>query len=255
MTNSQISDVPAPAQRPAHVAIIMDGNGRWAADRGLPRLDGHRRGATVVREITTYCRELGIGYLTLFSFSTENWRRPVLEVSGLMQLLEEFCGEEYPQLVTHGIRLRAIGNLGRLPSSTQTALRLVCDKTAHHTNMTLTLAIDYGGREEITKAIRGVVHDVQSGVLSLSALDEATVSAYLDTRDIPDPDLMIRTSGELRLSNFLLWQMAYSELYFTDVRWPDFTRQHFARALQEYARRQRRFGATGEQIAEGNTWI
>ncbi len=243
-------ELPPPASRPRHVAIIMDGNGRWARRRGLTRLDGHRRGADVVREITTYARELGIGYLTLYSFSAQNWRRPPAEVAGLMRLLEEYCAKERPTLMKNGIRLGVIGSLERLPSSTRTAVRELCEATADNPDMLLTLALDYGGREELLKAFRSLAEAVARGDLTPAQVNEQRVSAALDTGTMPDPDLVIRTSGEHRVSNFLLWQIAYAELCFTDVAWPDFTRADFASALCEYAGRERRFGATSPLSTE-----
>ena len=240
----QVIDVPEKSRRPKHVAVIMDGNGRWAADRGESRLEGHKRGADVVREITTYARELGIQYLTLYSFSAQNWRRPPLEVAGLMTLLHDYCAQELPTLMKNGIRLSVIGDLGRFPPRTRTAVLATMDATHRNRDMTLTLALDYGGREELVKAMRLIAADVKAGRVSPDAIDEELIAEHLDTGDMPDPDLVIRTSGEKRVSNFLLWQLAYAELHFTDVRWPDFSRADFAQALNEYALRERRFGAT-----------
>ncbi len=234
------------ADLPRHIAIIMDGNGRWAVERGLPRLEGHRRGAEVVRDIATFARERGIPYLTLYSFSVQNWSRPMEEVRGLMALLEEFCEREQSTLDAQDIRLRTIGSLERLPVSTRDALAKLVHHTAAHAAMTLTLAIDYGGREEIMTAVRGLLRDVQRGALEPAAVDEAFLAARLDASFLPDPDLVIRTSGELRVSNFLLWQLAYSELYFTKVRWPDFSRAELGLALEDYKLRERRFGAVSE---------
>lgn len=241
-------DLPPKAQRPTHIAIIMDGNGRWAADQGLPRLEGHRRGADVVREITTYARELEIPYLTLYSFSVQNWRRPPLEVAGLMQLLEEYCRDERDTLMKHEIRLSTIGDLSRLPASTRHAVNALCEDTAGNRKMTLTLALDYGGREELVAAMRRLAIDIKAKRLSPETIDEAALEARLDTALMPDPDLVIRTSGEKRLSNFLLWQSAYAEFYFTDVRWPAFGRVDLAAAICDYASRDRRFGGLSEQV-------
>jgi undecaprenyl diphosphate synthase len=235
--------VPEKSARPRHVAIIMDGNGRWAVERGLARIEGHRRGADVVREITTFARELDISYLTLYSFSVQNWRRPPFEVAGLMQLLCDYCQTELPTLMKNDIRLAVIGDLSRLPPKTRTAVHHTMNQTGKNRSMTLTLALDYGGREEIVKAARRLAEDVASGRLAPSAVNEETLGERLDTADMPDPDLVIRTSGERRISNFLLWQMAYAELHFTEVRWPDFGRGDFATALRDYAGRERRFGA------------
>lgn len=222
----------------------MDGNGRWALDRGMERIEGHRRGADVVREITTYARELGLQYLTLYSFSAQNWRRPPLEVAALMELLHDYCVSELPTLMKNDIRLSVIGDLSRFPPRTRAAVQSTMDETHRNRSMTLTLALDYGGREEIVKSVKLLVEDVVAGRLSANAINEDTLAARLDTGDMPDPDLVIRTSGEKRVSNFLLWQLAYAELMFTDVRWPDFDRAELARSLREFALRDRRFGAT-----------
>lgn len=240
--NMSSLELPAPSERPTHVAVIMDGNGRWATQRDLPRLEGHRRGADVVREITTFSRELEIPYLTLYSFSVQNWRRPPDEVAGLFQLLEEYCEDERDTLMDNNIRLAIIGDLSRLPSSTRDAVLRLMEETANNTMMTLTLAVDYGAREEMILAARRLAEAVRDGTLDSESIDEAKISSYLYTRNMPDPDLLVRTSGELRLSNFLLWQAAYAELYFTEVHWPDFTRSDFAAALRAYAGRHRRFG-------------
>ena len=222
----------------------MDGNGRWAQELGLPRLEGHRRGAQVVRDITTFARELGISYLTLFSFSRQNWRRPADEVGGLMGLLEDYCRRERETLMRHEIRLRTIGQVARLPVSTRRALTTLAEQTADNRRMTLCLAVDYGAREEMVAAARRVAESVQRGALAPESIDEAAVADHLDTSGMPDPDLLIRTSGERRISNFLLWQLAYAELYFTPTCWPDFGRRDFAAALCDFAARERRFGGT-----------
>jgi undecaprenyl diphosphate synthase len=236
------------AARLRHVAVIMDGNGRWAQERSLPRLEGHRRGADVVRDITTYARELGLSYLTLYSFSRQNWRRPATEVAGLMALLEDYCRRERALLMRNEIRLVTIGDMSRLPASTRIALETLTAQTAGNTMMTLCLAVDYGGREEIVAAVRRLAADVDARKVPLDSIDEQAIASRLDTAAIPDPDLLIRTSGEQRVSNFLLWQLAYAELHFTDVRWPDFGRREFAAALADFAQRQRRFGAIGADL-------
>jgi len=241
--------VPDKEHRPRHVAIIMDGNGRWASERGLSRLDGHRKGADVVRDITTYARELEISYLTLYSFSVQNWRRPPNEVAGLMELLLEYCHKERDTLMENEICLATIGDLSRLPDLTREALTALIEETADNRKMTLTLAIDYGGREEIVAAVRRLAHDVRQKRVHPDKIDETAIETRLDTALLPDPDLVIRTSGEKRVSNFLLWQIAYAEFVFTDVRWPDFDREHFAKALSEYSGRERRYGATGAQFS------
>lgn len=242
------SKVLDKARRPTHVAIIMDGNGRWAADRGMPRLEGHRKGADVVRDITTFARELGIGYLTLYSFSRQNWRRPPAEVAGLMHLLEDFCSRERDTLMRNDIRLTTIGESERLPASTRKALDTLIEETADNRSMTLCLAVDYGGREELVIAMRRLAADVKAKRVSVDSIDESSLESRLSTALMPDPDLLIRTSGELRISNFLLWQLAYAELHFCASRWPEFSRQDFRAALVDFASRERRFGATGDQL-------
>lgn len=235
-------------ETPRHVAIIMDGNGRWAQRRGLPRLEGHRRGADTVREITTAAREIGLEYLTLYSFSVQNWQRPVDEVKGLMDLLEEYCLAERELLMKHDIRLNLIGRLSKLPTSTRKAFEELREATKDNRSMVLSLAIDYGGREELVEAAKALGAAIAKGELDPEAIDEQLFAAQLGTADIPDPDLMIRTSGEVRLSNFLLWQAAYTELLFTDVLWPDFDPLQFKDCMDDFGMRQRRFGATSEQI-------
>lgn len=234
--------VPEFKRRPRHVAVIMDGNGRWAAERDLPRIEGHRRGADVVRDLTTFARELELRCLTLFSFSAQNWRRPPQEVAGLMLLLEEYCEQELKTLMDNDIRLSVIGTLGRFPESTRKAVHHVMNETDQNRSMTLTLALDYGGREEMIAATQRLARDVAAGRLDPADVDEEAISSRLDTAGLPDPDLIIRTSGERRISNFLLFQMAYAELHFIDVRWPDFGRPDFAQALWDFAGRDRRFG-------------
>jgi undecaprenyl diphosphate synthase len=241
-------ELPDTSRRPKHVAIIMDGNGRWAAENKLARLQGHRRGADVVRDITTFARELGISYLTLYSFSRQNWRRPAEEVTGLMGLLEDYCAREVDTLMKHDIRLVTIGDRSRIPHSTRQALQTLTEQTRDNASMTLCLAVDYGGREEIVAAIKRMGRDLQAERLNLQDLDEAVVDSYLQTAAMPDPDLLIRTSGEMRISNFLLWQLAYAEMHFCAAYWPQFERRHFARALVDFAQRDRRFGGPGPQI-------
>ena len=240
--------LPDMARRPTHVAIIMDGNGRWATDRGLNRLEGHRKGADVVRDITTFARELEVPYLTLYSFSVQNWNRPPEEVAGLMALLEDYCRTERDTLMQNDIKLSTIGEMDRLPSATRVALTKLIEETADNRAMTLTLAIDYGGREEIVAAVRRLAIDVKNKRLSPDKVDATAIETRLDTALIPDPDLVIRTSGEKRLSNFLLWQVAYAELHFTNVRWPDFRRDDFAAALVDFASRERRFGGSSSEL-------
>jgi undecaprenyl diphosphate synthase len=233
---------------PQHVAIIMDGNGRWAEERGLPRLEGHKQGAVTVREITTACRERGVKFLTLYSFSTENWSRPPDEVEGLMELLRVYLRDELPTLKKNGVRLATIGDVARLPLVVRTGLEITKQATAHETGMQLTLALSYGARDELVAAARALARDVRAGKIDVDAIDAAAVSSRLQTAGMPDPDLVIRTSGEQRISNFLLWQAAYAEFIFTDVAWPDFGRAQLDEAFAVYGGRQRRFGRTGAQV-------
>ena len=235
-------------QIPRHLAIIMDGNGRWAEQRRLPRILGHRKGVETVQSVVDECLELGIGYLTLYAFSSENWGRPQDEVDALMGLLGNFLKKELAQLQKRGVRLMAIGELDRLPEGTVKILKDIIDKTEHNTNMVLNLALSYGSRNELTRAMQQLGRDIAEGILSPDSLSEQDIEARLDTRDIPSPDLLIRTSGEMRVSNFLLWQIAYAELYFTEALWPDFSRNELMQALQAYSNRQRRFGLTGAQL-------
>ena len=231
---------------PRHVAIIMDGNGRWAKQRGLPRIAGHREGIKSVREIITLAREIGIHALTIYAFSSENWSRPVDEVGTLMGFLEEYLKKELKTLLENDIRFQTIGRLDRLPPSVVRWIEKVQAETAGNNRMTLTVAINYGGRTEILDAVHEIMRRVHSGEIGPSDIDEAAFSSYLSTAGLPDPDLMIRTSGEARVSNFLLWQVAYTELYFTKTLWPDFRRRDFLLALHDYGRRERRFGAVVE---------
>jgi len=233
---------------PRHVAIIMDGNGRWASGRGLPRIEGHRRGKEAVRAVVETARRLGIPYLSLYAFSTENWNRPQKEVDALMGLLRRYLATELRKMMRNQIRLLAIGNLERLPAAVQDALRRNMEATRNNTGMTVVLAVSYGGREELAAAMRTMAREVQNGTLDPASINERTVSAHLSTAGIPDPDLLIRTSGEMRVSNFLLWQIAYSELLVTPTLWPDFGEAEFVAALSHYQGRERRFGRTPEQI-------
>jgi undecaprenyl diphosphate synthase len=243
-----MSLVDLDSQRlPRHVAIIMDGNGRWASSRGLPRIAGHRRGKEAVRAVVETARKLGIEYLSLYAFSSENWNRPREEVDGLMGLLRRFLGSELKKMMRNEIRLVAIGNLQRLPVSVQEALRRDVEATRNNTGMTVVLAVSYGGREEIANAVRALAHEVRDGRLDPDDISETTVSEHLSTSGIPDPDLLIRTSGEMRVSNFLLWQIAYAELLITPTLWPDFGEAEFIEALSHYQGRDRRFGRTPEQ--------
>lgn len=234
--------MPAFPDIPRHVAIIMDGNGRWAAERGLPRREGHRAGAESVREATRTCIELGIEYLTLYAFSSENWNRPPAEVKALMNLLDRFLGERAKDLRKQKIRLKAIGQLDRLPAKTRSRLDDLMAETAEHDALTLVLALSYGAREEIVGAARSLAADAAAGRLDPASIDSDAFASRLQTAGIPDPDLLIRTSGEMRVSNFLLWQISYAEIVIVRKFWPDFRRDDLIEAVEEYRRRHRRFG-------------
>jgi undecaprenyl diphosphate synthase len=227
---------------PAHVAIIMDGNGRWAKQRLMNRVKGHEKGGDTVRRIVRTCREIGISFLTLYAFSTENWARPKAEVMALMQLFKRFLQKECPTMLENDIRLGAIGQIERLPAEVRTELEAVMAATATNTSMRLNLALSYGGRQELVEMTRKVAAQVAAGSLTPDAIDSDTVAANLYTAGQPDPDMMIRTSGELRLSNYLLWQLAYAELFVTDTLWPDFSREEFLNILVAYQKRDRRYG-------------
>jgi len=245
-----MTDVTAAGagKMPHHLAIIMDGNGRWAKVRMLPRLMGHRKGAETVRMVVTECTRLGIRYLTLFAFSAENWSRPMSEVSALMSLLKKYIQSEVPRMMRDNIRFNVIGNRGDLPEEVRCELEEAIASTAGNTGLTLTLALSYGARQEILQAARQLAVDVAAGRLAPDAVTENSFAGYLYTAGLPDPDLLIRTSGEMRISNFLLWQLAYAELYFTEINWPDFDRQELIRAIGDYQSRERRFGLTGDQV-------
>ncbi|HOP35586.1 MAG TPA: isoprenyl transferase [Syntrophales bacterium] len=234
---------------PRHIAVIMDGNGRWAKQRSLKRIEGHRKGAQSVREIVRACREIGVRYLTLFAFSVENWQRPREEVTALMVLLREYLLSELEEMLENGISLRSIGNVEALPPLIRETLAEIEDKTKGNDRMTLTLALSYGGRDEIVTAAREIARRSRAGTLKEEEITKETFSRFLFTAAMPDPDILIRTSGEYRISNFLLWQMAYTELYFTDVLWPDFSREHLLRAIADYQNRERRFGRTSDQLS------
>jgi undecaprenyl diphosphate synthase len=227
---------------PRHVAVIMDGNGRWAGLRGLPRVAGHREGVRAARETVRTAGRLGIGYLTLYAFSSENWTRPAAEVSFLMRLLESSVDKELPELVENNVRLRTIGELDLLDQGVRRSVERAARATEGNTGLTLLIALNYGGRRELVRAVRTLADDVARGALAPAAIDEARVAAALDTAGVPDPDLLIRTSGEYRLSNFLLWQVAYTELLVLTTLWPDFSPRDLYGAVAEYQRRSRRFG-------------
>jgi undecaprenyl diphosphate synthase len=233
---------------PKHLAIIMDGNGRWAKKQGLLRAFGHERGTKSVKEIIKSSAKLGIECLTLYAFSTENWNRPKLEVDTLMKILINSLKKELPTLEKNNIKLNAIGNIEKMPKSAQKELLDVIEKTKNNTRMTLTLALSYGAREEITNAIKQISDKVKNNIISIDAIDDSIINEHLYTHNLPDVDLLIRTSGEHRVSNFLLWQIAYAEFYFTEILWPDFTEQNLYEAIISYQKRERRFGKTSEQI-------
>lgn len=233
---------------PQHIAIIMDGNGRWAKQHAMGRIRGHKKGAQAVRTVVTACREIGIQYLTLFAFSSENWGRPNEEINALMSLLGDYLDKEVSTLQKQEIRLTTIGNIERLYPPVKEKLLEVKKLTEHNRKMVLNLALSYGSRDEIISAIKKMIIDNMSGKLDIDDIDNDTVGRYLYTNNIPDPDLLIRTSDEYRISNFLLWQLAYTELYFTDVLWPDFKKDDLLKAIAVYQRRERRFGLTSEQI-------
>ena len=233
---------------PKHVAIIMDGNGRWAKKKGKQRVLGHRQGAKSVREIVEESAKTGIKYLTLYAFSTENWRRPLDEVNILMKLLLNSLKKEFQRMIENEIRLNAIGNLTSLPEAVREELDYVIDKTKHNKGMVLTLALNYGAQEEITQAMKSIAEKVKNSIISPEKVDQSMINEHLYTRNLPPVDLLIRTSGEERISNFLLWQIAYAELYFTKTLWPDFNKVDLHKALETYNKRERRFGKTSEQL-------
>ncbi|MBT8283925.1 MAG: isoprenyl transferase [Flavobacteriaceae bacterium] len=233
---------------PRHLAIIMDGNGRWAKQRGKLRIFGHENGVKAVRETVENCAKIGIDYLTLYAFSTENWQRPKKEVDTLMKLLVSSLKRELKTLDKNNIRLNAIGNISSLPPKAYSELQEVIEKTSKNTAMVLTLALSYGAREEIKHAVREISTKVKNNIISPENIDDAIINGHLYTHNLPDVDLLVRTSGEHRISNFLLWQIAYAELYFMDVFWPDFRVEHLADALKNYQNRERRFGKTSEQL-------
>jgi len=239
-----------PDRLPRHVAIIMDGNGRWAKKRSLDRIAGHRKGIESVRDVVRTSRKLGIRWLTLYAFSEENWKRPKYEIKALMTLLNRFLKAELKEMLDNGIRLACIGQTEKLPPEVQSTLWRTIENTAHNKDMTLTLALSYGGRQEIVEAARNMLKDIQKDTLNIKQITEERLSKYLYTSDIPDPDLLIRTSGEYRISNFLLWQIAYTEIFITPTLWPDFRRERYLEALLDYQKRERRFGSTGEQIID-----
>jgi undecaprenyl diphosphate synthase len=247
MENSLLHQIDK-TRLPRHVAVIMDGNGRWATRQGFNRIYGHNQALKSVREITETASELGIQYLTLYTFSIENWGRPSDEITALMELLAMSIEKETPSLHKNNVRVLAIGEEERLPETARQKLDKSMALTANNTGLTLVLALSYSSRLEIIHATQKICQDVLNGVLSIESINDQVFESYLKTKGIPDPDLLIRTSGELRISNFLLWQLAYSELYFTETLWPDFKKEDFYKAIYEYQTRERRFGKTGEQL-------
>lgn len=233
---------------PKHIAIIMDGNGRWAKKRGFARSFGHENGTKAVRQVVEGCAEIGVKNLTLYAFSTENWKRPKFEIQTLMKLLISSLKKEIKTLQDNNIKLCTIGNLDTLPSKVHKELTDVMEKTKQNTKMTLTLALSYGSREELVSAFKELAFKVKNNIISIENIDDSIINEHLYTRNLPDVDLLIRTSGEQRISNFLLWQIAYAELYFTNTLWPDFTKEDLNNAIIEYQKRERRFGKTSEQI-------
>jgi undecaprenyl diphosphate synthase len=233
---------------PRHVAIIMDGNGRWAKRQGLARMFGHRQGVETVHSITEAAAALGIEYLTLYTFSTENWNRPKEEVDALMALLVDTIAKETPTLMKNNVRLQTIGDISRLPQVTHDKFVACIDQTSQNTGLTLVIALSYSARWELIRSTQLIAEAVKEGKMLVEDINEETISSHLTTATMPDPDLLIRTSGELRISNFLLWQLAYSELYFTDCLWPEFTNEEFYHAIVDYQHRERRFGKTSEQV-------
>jgi undecaprenyl diphosphate synthase len=240
-----IEEIQRSGKCPTHVAIIMDGNGRWAGKRGLPRTEGHAAGVAAVRRVVEIASEIGVRYLTLFTFSVENWNRPKDEVASLMELLSRTTMEQLDDLMRNNVRLIATGRIGELPLLRRTVLQSAIERTSRNTGLTLNLALNYGGRTEIIDAVRAIARDVRQGKVSPDEIDADRFGAYLYTVGLPDPDLLIRTSGEWRLSNFLIWQTSYTEIYITDTLWPDFDQTEFIAALKDYIKRDRRFGRVG----------
>ncbi len=237
-----IADKIDKQQLPQHVAIIMDGNGRWAKERGLERAIGHQHGVISVQKVTEAATRIGIKYLTLYTFSTENWNRPQTEIDALMHLLVSSIEKETPTLHKNNIRLQTIGDTSRMPNEVKQRLDNCIEYTSKNTGLTLVLALSYSSQWEITEMVKQIAYQVKKGVLSIEDITDKTISQHLTTKDLPDPDLLIRTSGEVRISNFLLWQLAYTELYFTETRWPDFHEEEFYKAIYEFQQRERRFG-------------
>jgi undecaprenyl diphosphate synthase len=245
----------AQGKLPRHIAVIMDGNGRWAEERGLPRAAGHQAGIASLRDVTRSSRELGIGFLTVYAFSTENWKRPKREVSMLFRLLVKMLREEMAEMLENGVRLKTIGQINLLPKNVQQELHDAIERTSKNKGLTLTLALSYSGRWDLIHAMQAIALEVRSGKISPEDISEETIRASLTTSEIPDPDLLVRTSGEMRLSNFLLWELAYSEIHVTKTLWPDFRREHLYDAIRDYQTRERRFGLTGAQLKKVESTI
>lgn len=237
---------------PQHVAIIMDGNGRWAKSKGLDRAEGHKKGAASVRKVVEAAIKANIKYLTVYAFSTENWLRPEQEVQTLMELMVYMIAQETADLIKNGVRLQCIGDIERLPDKTRLSLNDCIEQTSGGEKITLVLAVSYSARWELTEAVRAISSDVKKGILNENSITEETIDKYLTTKNLPELDLLIRTGGDIRISNFLLWQAAYSELYFTDIFWPDFDEESLYAAILDYQKKERRFGKTSEQIEEEN---
>jgi undecaprenyl diphosphate synthase len=237
-----IEEIKSSGKCPVHVAIIMDGNGRWAGKRGLPRTEGHSAGVKAVRKVVEIAAEIGVKYLTLYTFSVENWKRPKEEVALLMELLSRTTLQELDDLMRNNVRLIATGRIDELPLVRRKVLKSAVEKTSKNTGLTLNLALNYGGRTEIVDAVRSIARDIKKGKLAVKDIDDRLIANHLYTAELPDPDLLIRTSGEMRLSNFLIWQTSYTEIYITDILWPDFGEKEFAAALKDYIKRDRRFG-------------
>lgn len=234
---------------PKHVAIIMDGNGRWAKQRNLDRTFGHKEGVSAVRRVIEAASRVEVSYLTLYTFSTENWNRPEEEVKALMSLMIQAVAKETPELVKNNVRVKVIGDISRLPEDTKEALNYCLQTTAPSTGVTVILALSYSSKWELTEAVKNIAKDVNSKAINIENIDEDLIDSYLNTKDFPNPDVLVRTGGELRISNFLLWQIAYSELYFTDELWPDFNEESFYKAIVDFQGRERRFGKTSEQVS------
>tara|TARA_B100000579_G_scaffold400418_1_gene382063 strand:- start:1152 stop:1901 length:750 start_codon:yes stop_codon:yes gene_type:complete len=249
MNNIELNNIDL-TKVPKHIAIIMDGNGRWAKERGLPRIAGHREGINSVREITRICGEIGVKYLTLYTFSTENWNRPKTEVRALMTLLLGSIKKEVKELHKNNVKFSTIGNIESLPRGTVKGLQNAIDLTMNNTGLNLVLALNYGSRQEIMRAVKNISREVEKGVIDRKSINEEFFSSYLYTNDYPDPDFLIRTSGELRISNFLLWQCAYTEMYLTETYWPSFRKNDLFKAILDYQSRERRFGKTSEQVKD-----